>query len=316
MSSFVYLALIAILLLLVLGLALRLRHVRASLRAIAHELEQQSSPQILQHSDDAAVQTLLAALNQQLQQTQQLKANYRRTETAMRRMLSNISHDLKTPLTVVIGYLETLAHQAHHNEQTQQMLQKVHRKSLDLLKQLNSFFDLAMLESGDRQLALAPTQLNELCSQQLLSFYDLLESRRFRVEIHIPETPLFAQINAEAFARILDNLISNAMRYGSEGQMLGFVLEADQQSVRCHVIDQGAGIPPEHGERIFERLYTLDESRSNKLSSGLGLSISKRLIELMGGSIRYTSQPYQETRFTLELARYHPQQLLGKASQM
>lgn len=314
MGNFVYLAIIVVLLLVVAALALRLHHVRASLRAIAHELEQQSSPQILQHSDDPAVQDLLAALNLQLLHTQQLNANYRRTETAMRRMLSNISHDLKTPLTVVIGYLETLSHQHNLPDNTQNMLQKVHGKSLDLLKQLNSFFDLAMLESGDRQLALAPTQLNELCSQQLLSFYELLESRRFRVEINIPDTPLYAQINPEAFGRVLDNLISNAMRYGSEGQMLGFELEADQQFVRCHVIDHGAGIPAEHGERIFERLYTMDEAR-NTPSSGLGLSISKRLMELMGGSIRYTSQPYHETRFTLELPRYHPQHLLGKASQ-
>ncbi|MEK8129156.1 HAMP domain-containing histidine kinase [Paenibacillus filicis] len=251
------------------------------------------------------LQELLTSLNGLLEFNRQAAAGHVRTEMAIRRMLSNISHDLKTPLTVVLGYIETIRHDpAMPAEERELLLGKVHRKAWDVLELMNAFFDLARLESGDLELPLDRVRMNDVCSSTMLGFYDILTAQGFRVEIDIPERPLYAQAHEEAMTRILNNLISNAIRYGADGRMVGLSLYADEHDVYVEVRDQGQGIPESEQERVFDRMYTLEDSR-NKLmqGSGLGLTITKRLVERLGGQIGLTSKPYERTVFTVKLPR-------------
>jgi signal transduction histidine kinase len=313
--------LLALLLLSLAGLlwfGLRERSLRRSLRELSEQLEEirrgQGPTQVLHLTSLRELQLVLAEINLLLRDKQQSSADFRRSEAAMRRMLSNISHDLKTPLTVMIGYLETLQHQRDlASGERDELIEKVYQKGLELSQMLNRFFELALLEAGDRELPLEPILLNEFCAQRLLSLYDLPELRTWRVEIDIPEQPLFVLGNSDALQRVLDNLFSNVLRYGSAGKMFGFRLYTEQDQVCCEVIDQGEGIAQSHGERIFERLYMANEARTRpSQGSGLGLSISKRLVELMQGTLSYRSQPGVETVFSLRLPRYYPE---GRASE-
>jgi|HigsolmetaAR201D_1030396.scaffolds.fasta_scaffold09804_3 signal transduction histidine kinase len=295
-------------------LAYRHYRLRAALRDVAEQLEAARAPQapaqLLYPTDSPELQALLASINQALHDLQQVRAENRRNELSMRQMFSHISHDLKTPLTVILGYLETLAQQPNLSaEQRAELQQQVHRKGQELVRLLNNFFELAMLEAGDREVPLAPVLLNEVCAQKLLSYYEFLEQNAIRAEIDIPEQPLYALANTDALGRVLDNLIANALRHGADGGMLGFRLRADGQHVVCEVIDRGQGIAEQHGDRVFQRLATLDEARSG--SSGLGLSISKHLTELMHGTLSYRSQPNVETIFTVRLPRYEADRLVG-----
>lgn len=309
--------LLALLLLSLAGLlwfGLRERSLRRSLKELSEQLEEirrgQGPTQVLHPTSLRELQQVLAEINLLLRDKQQSSADFRRSEAAMRRMLSNISHDLKTPLTVILGYLETLAQQPNLSaEQRAELQQQVHRKGQELVRLLNNFFELAMLEAGDREVPLAPVLLNEVCAQKLLSYYEFLEQNAIRAEIDIPEQPLYALANTDALGRVLDNLIANALRHGADGGMLGFRLRADGQHVVCEVIDRGQGIAEQHGDRVFQRLATLDEARSG--SSGLGLSISKHLTELMHGTLSYRSQPNVETIFTVRLPRYEADRLVG-----
>lgn len=115
---------------------------------------------------------------------------------------------------------------------------------------------------------------------------------------------MYAHANEEALDRILQNLLSNAIQYGAAGKFIGMELFYDETSVAITVWDRGKGISETGQQRVFERLYTLEESRNKAFQgSGLGLTITKRLTEKMGGSISVQSKPYERTSFTITLKR-------------
>ena len=140
-------------------------------------------------------------------------------------MLSNISHDLKTPLTVILGYAEMLAMEEKINdEERKELNEKVHVKTNEVLELVNEFFDLAKLEAGDQDVPLTRVNINEICRKNNLSFYDVLTAKGFEVEIDIPETNVYVLGNEEVLGRILNNLISNGITYGGEGKVIGITL--------------------------------------------------------------------------------------------
>jgi signal transduction histidine kinase len=146
--------------------------------------------------------------------------------------------------------------------------------------------------------------MSELCRKNILQFYERLTKRGFEVDIQIPEASLYARGNEDALDRMLNNLISNAIEYGADSRVLGIALRSDDTHLFVDVWDRGKGIPEQHQDRVFERMYTLEDSRNkNYEGSGLGLTITKRLAESMGGSIELHSKPFKKTIFTIKLLR-------------
>lgn len=255
-------------------------------------------------SDDELI-PILKDVNRLLEHHQQEAANFVRMEQSMRKMLSNISHDLKTPLTVVLGYLEAMSLDSDMNEEERKvLLAKVYGKAQEVLNLVRQFFDLARIESGDQAIPLSLIHMNDICERNILSFYDTLTTRGFGVTIEIPDQPLYAWGNEEAFDRVLTNLIANAIQHGAEGRVVGFTLRSDDEFLFVDVWDRGKGIDELYQDRVFERMYTLEDSRNKSYQgSGLGLSITKRLVEAQGGTIRIDSKPYDKTVFTIRLKR-------------
>lgn len=285
------------------------RKLHRELRYIADKLQEiaadRSDEKLLLASDTQALRSLLEGIHVLQEEQQHARSEYARTEISMRRMLSNISHDVRTPLTVIAGYVEMLVHRSDISpKERAALLGKVSDKVQEVIGMINTFFDLAKLESGDRELPLSRIHLNEVCRRNMLAFYDVLTSSSFDVQIHIPDDPIYVYANEEALDRVLNNLISNAIHYGSDGRMLGLTVRAEGDAVYIDVTDRGQGIQELHQDHIFERLYTLEDSRNRKYQgSGLGLTITKRLIELMQGGITVTSKPYVNTTFTVQLKR-------------
>ena len=285
------------------------RELRAQLTYISEKLhdiiDNRSSEQLLVMTDDQELKAILRAVNDLLSHNRQIIANYNKTEESMRKMLSNISHDLKTPLTVILGYAEMLAMEEKINdEERKELNEKVHVKTNEVLELVNEFFDLAKLEAGDQDIPLTRVNINEICRKNILSFYDVLTAKGFEVEIDIPETNVYVLGNEEVLERILNNLISNGITYGGEGKVIGMTLKCDNEWVTVDIWDRGKGISEYHLDKVFERMYTLEDSR-NKLyqGSGLGLTITKRLVEKLGGNIYLTSKPYEKTVFSFTLKR-------------
>ncbi|MBP3040363.1 hypothetical protein J9303_12800 [Bacillaceae bacterium Marseille-Q3522] len=171
-----------------------------------------------------------------------------------------------------------------------------------VLTLMNTFFDLAKLESGDKEIPLTKVNLSEIGKKNMLLFYEWIQSKGLETVIDIPEKPIFALGNEETLNRVLNNLISNGIRYGADGKMIGLKIYFDDASVYVEVSDRGRGIHETEQDRVFERMFTLDESRNKAFQgSDLGLTITKRLIEEMQGNISVQSKPYVKTTFTFSL---------------
>jgi len=268
-------------------------------------ISENTNERLLVVTDDKQLRELLVVINNLLDFSQKVYADYRKKEISMSKMLSNISHDLKTPLTVVLGYIETIKLDKNmQNEEREMLLHKVHNKTIEVIELINKFFDLAKLESGDKEVTITRVNMNEVCRKNILDFYDNLTVQGYEVNIEIPETTIYALGNLEALDRIMNNLISNAVKYGSYGKYIGLDLSYDDSSVYVEIWDKGKGIDETNIEKVFERMYTLEDSRNKEYQgSGLGLTITKRLVNKLGGEISLSSKPYEKTSFKFRLKR-------------
>ena len=268
---------------------------------IADILEQETAEKVLVPTGQEAIRRLLVQINRLLDANQKTFADYARARDGQKKMISNMSHDLKTPLTVILGYAEKLQQEEGKltREEEKRLVLRLNEKVYGLIAILNQFFDLAKLESEDYDMPLRKVSLSEVCRQSVLEHYELLSSKQLRVELDIPERPLYILGNEHALHRVLSNLISNSIRYGSDGGVFGVTVRDEGEFVAFDVWDRGKGIDEVHQERVFERLYTLDDARNPQFQgSGLGLSISKRLTEAMRGTIALRSSPFEKTTFT------------------
>lgn len=290
---------------------LRLRLIRSNLAEIENGLadivEQETGRRVFLHTDQKLIQRFLIQINRLIDYSQRVKADYEKSKISLQKMLSNVSHDLKTPLTVILGYTEALKHERPTDDAGRsEMITRLHDKTVSVIEMTNRFFDLAKLDAGDYNLPLDRVRINEICRQSMLDHYELLISKGKGIKVHadIPENPYFMMGNEEALHRILSNLISNAIRYGSDGNEIGIMLRGGEQEVSIAVWDRGRGIPEREQDRVFERLYTLDDARNPIFQgSGLGLSITKRLVEAMKGHISLKSAPHDLTVFTCTFKR-------------
>lgn len=260
---------------------------------------------VLIHTANEDFKKLLVEVNQLIEHNRTVIVEHHRLEGSMKRMLSNISHDLKTPLTIILGNIDVILHEPDmDHEERVLLLEKVNSKTYEVLELIKKFFELVRLESGDKEVAVKRVNISEICRKNMLDFYELVTKRGFQVDIEIPEQDVFAWGNEEELNRILHNLISNALEYGSDGKVIGLKVRIESDSVSIDIWDRGKGINELHIDHVFERMYTLEDSR-NKLyqGSGLGLTITKRLVEKLGGEIHLQSRPFDLTVFTVKLNR-------------
>ena len=278
---------------------------QAKLRAISDKLkeiiEKDSDEQITVFTENKDLMELAAQINALLEKYLKTKADYRRSEITSKKMLSNISHDIKTPMTVILGYLEIMQLSETLSDE---MLKKVERKAQSVMELINQFFTLSKIESGDMDIELYRVDICEICRESVLDFYELLSNKKLYVKVDMPETPIYIQGNKEALQRILFNLISNVIRYGADGKYLGISLQDDDRNVYVDVTDKGKGIDKAFADSIFDRLFTMEDSRNRNIQgNGLGLTIAKNLAQRLGGTITLESIPHVKTTFTVRLKK-------------
>ena len=169
------------------------RGTQAKLREITNKLsdilEQDTDEQVMVFTDNKTLMDLCGQINLLLLDRQKIKADFRKQEIASKKMLSNISHDIKTPLTVILGYLEIMR-LSNYEDKT---LQKVESKAKQVMDLIDQFFTLAKLEAGDKNIEMVKINICELCRENVLGYYELLMQKNFVVDIVIPEQTIFVQ---------------------------------------------------------------------------------------------------------------------------
>lgn len=274
------------------------------LKKISQKLEEiqdtDSDENVMVFTDNKVLMDLVAQINRLLENQRKVKVDYRRSEISSKKMLSNISHDIKTPMTVILGYLEIMRlNSSGENE----MLLKVEQKAQRVMELINQFFTLAKLEAGDTEIEISKIDVCEACRENVLDFYELLTQKEFQVQVDIPEEAVFVRGNKDALQRILFNLISNVVRYGSDGKYIGMFLRSDEKYIYIDVVDKG--IERGFAQNVFERLFTMEDSRNREIQgNGLGLTIAQNLAHQLGGKITLESEPNVKTTFTVKLRKF------------
>ena len=255
---------------------------------------------ILIPSDIKVVKETAKGINNLLEKFNDSQIDYNRNQKVILQIFTNISHDLRTPITVLKGYIEMLYLQSQKEDLPPAIhatIEKMQRNSQELVHSVNNLFNLAKIQSGDMVFHIQKVNLTQVCHEIILEFYTILEEEKFHVEVNIEDKPLYANVDIEAVGRILKNLIDNAIKYGNAGKFLGISLYKKDNHIYIEVEDHGAGISEKDKIHIFTRAYTADRKKGN----GLGLAISQELADSMGGSISVVSIPQEKTVFTIRL---------------
>ncbi|MGG5370599.1 sensor histidine kinase [Enterococcus sp. AZ196] len=224
----------------------------------------------------------------------------RTSENEYRKLITSLSHDVRTPLASLIGYLEAINDGLVTEEEQQHYLHSSQAKAFELEKYISTLFEWVKLESGERRYQFETVDVCELLRESISDWIPRMEPQ-FTYEIDIPEEEFYCKVDASAFRRIIDNLLENCLNH-SQGNKVTVKLAEEKQQVRLEITDNGKGISEENLPRIFDRLYKGDEARGSK-GNGLGLAIVQELVTAHHGKISVSSRLSEGTQFSLTLPK-------------
>lgn len=236
------------------------------------------------------------AMNGQLQLIQQ-----KQSEQAYKRLMTSLSHDVKTPLASLVGYLEAIEASLVSGEEKNEYIHVAYDKAQHLKHFVEALFEWVKLDAKEQIYHFELGDLNELTRNIIADWVPVLENHEFEYEIDIPETESMTRIDPNAYTRILNNLLQNAISH-SGGDRIFLRVDDGVQQARIIISDNGPGISTTDLPYIFERMYQGDQSRSAK-GNGLGLSITKELVAAHKGTITADSTPGAGTTFTITLPK-------------
>lgn len=221
----------------------------------------------------------------------------RQTEETNRQLMTSLSHDVRTPLTTLIGYLDAAHKGIVRGKERDDYIETARRKAHDLKEYIDVLFDWFKLNSDEFVLEIHSVETAELTRNILIDWIPIFEDKQVDYDIDIPEQPVRVMLDVDSYIRIINNLIQNVIAH-SHADKIKITLSKKKNSMELILADNGVGIEKEDLKHIFERLYKCDKGRAEK-GSGLGLSIVHQLVEKMGGSIAVESVSGKGTAFTL-----------------
>ena len=217
--------------------------------------------------------------------------------------ISMVSHELRSPLSHIIASTELMREAKLSSDQQQDLLNIVHAQSNRLNKFVEQILDVSLLEAGAIKAEQKPVVLKPLIEQIIKAFEIRAHTHRF--ELIVPEGPTIVMGDEGKIQTVLDNLLENAVNYSPKGSRVSIEVSDRDKEVVISVIDEGIGIPAKQLERLFERFQRLNASDDQEqYGYGLGLYISKRLIEIQGGSIWAESEVGRGSRFNFSLPQW------------
>lgn len=251
-------------------------------------LSEDTNVQVAVSSGDKTARNMAKEINRELSQLRKLKHQYASGDRELKEAVTNISHDLRTPLTAISGYLDLLERE-EKSEKVQKYLSQIQNRTESLKSLTEELFRYSVV-IATQEMKTERLDMVRALEESLLSFYAAMQEKGIRPEIMLPEEPVWRVLDAGAINRILSNIISNVVKY-SEGD-----LSVSMNENCCITFSNTAkSLSTVEVGRLFDRFYTVEASRN---STGLGLSIAKVLTERMGGNI---SADYQNEKLYVML---------------
>lgn len=232
----------------------------------------------------------------------------RNAERQKNELITNVAHDLRTPLTTIVGYLELIKDDtALSKEDVHKYSGIAYEKSIRLQEMMDDLFEFTKLDNADIKLNRSMINLSGLIMQMTDEFYPSFKDCNITPIVNLPEENIYVQGDGQLLARVFDNLISNALKYGYHNTDLKIEVSGDEKYATVKVINHGDTIAPEDIPLLFNKFYRTDSSRNSKTGgTGLGLAITKNIVDLHHGDISVTSDD-QITTFIVKFNRYFDQ---------
>ncbi len=264
----------------VIALTIKICMLKKSIREICdgfeHSLHTDTNVQVSVSSRDETVRTLAKAINLQLSELRKIKRQYINGDQEIKDAITNISHDLRTPLTAIWGYLDLLEKKDLHEDE-KRYVEQIRNRS-EALKQLTEELFRYSVISSTPEMSYENVDMRRVVEETLISFEGALQEAKIIPDVQLPATPIWRRLDSTALTRIFSNIINNAIKY-TDGDF-SIVLKENGSVTFSNTAKELNTV--EVG-KLFDRFYTVDSARK---STGLGLSIAKLLTERMKGSIK------------------------------
>ncbi len=228
----------------------------------------------------------------------QMSTDLERATQARRQMTADIAHDLRSPLSVILGYTEALSD--GKLEGTPEVFEVMYKEAGHLNHLIEDLRTLSLVDAGELPFYLQWVKPADLLEHAAVAYRPLCKQKSIELATEIQPDLALINVDPERMAQILGNLIGNALRYTPADGKISLKASSGQGHIELHVHDSGPGIAPEEQANVFHRFYRSDPSRSHNGETGLGLAIAKSLVEAQGGLIRLQSEPGKGAHFIIE----------------
>ncbi|MEG0843022.1 MAG: HAMP domain-containing sensor histidine kinase [Romboutsia sp.] len=258
---------------------------KIELRSIGNDIKLNGEEYVNIHtkSTDKDIELVVSQINYLYDENQKIKVKSKTKEEEIRRSISNISHDLRTPLTSIIGYIQLIKDENISYDEKKRYIDVVERRTKSLSELITNFYDLSRLEENNYKFNLQKINLKTILAQNIAIYYEDFVKKNINPEIYIEDSILDIVADKSAVNRIFSNLINNMIKHGDGNVNINLRNENDY--IISEFINYAPNLNEENVDRLFERFYIGDKSRSNS-STGLGLSVTKFLVEKLGHDIK------------------------------
>ena len=244
---------------------------------------------------------LIYEINEIVQAYEEKLASVEQAKEENKQLMTSLSHDIRTPLTTLIGYLDAVYKERIIGEEQKEYIEIAYRKACDLKEYIDILFDWFKLNSNEFSIQMQKVEVAELTRNILVDWIPIVEEKKLAYSFEIPDRPFWVKMDSDCYRRIVNNLIQNIIIH-SKATSFALDLKCSGNFVTIVIKDNGIGISEEDLKHIFERLYKCDKGRLNK-GSCLGLSIVQQLVIKMAGEINVESRVEHGSSFILKFPR-------------
>ena len=281
-NMFILVGVLLIVILLLLGVVIKIKkELKNITKQIDKNKEQYTNIRINVLDND--VEELAARINYLYDENQKVNAEKKKREDEIRHSIANMSHDLRTPLTSIIGYIQLIKVENTTGKEKKEYLDIIENRTKNLQTLISSFYDLSRLDGNEYSFSYKRVSLEKILSNNLALYYSDFINKEIEPIIDIDENTPFIISDENAVNRIFSNLIGNVLKHGKDD--IKITLKKEDGYILSQFINSAPTLKEEHVEKLFDRFFTADKSRSDK-NTGLGLCITKALVEQLGNVIK------------------------------